>query len=162
MKTQQYQNIVISPERVWKAKDHVPLSPAGPEYQKNTWVILSEGPDAKAMVSLPDSYEKETPKPVNTGSWTQIRRSGEIRMTPYFRQRDKVQYFPVLIPNRELFLNLPYAGGTYKDLPEYKTWVGQPALYYNSWDKVLTDDEVSRLPSKGTSVEILDVEYELS
>lgn len=162
MKTQQYQNIVISPERILKAKDHVPLSPAGPDYQNNTWVILSEGPDAKATVTLPDSYEKETPKPVNSGSWAQKRRSGEIHMTPYNRLREKVEYFPVLIPNRELFLNLPYASGWYKDLPKLKTWVGKPALYYNSWDQVLTDDEIRSLPSKGTHDEIHNIEYDLS
>lgn len=162
MKTQQYQNIVISPERIWKAKDHVPLSPAGPEYQENTWEILSEGPNAQALITLPDSYELETPKPKNTGSWAQKRRSGEIHMTPYCRLRKKVEYFPVLIPNRELFLNLPYASGWYKDLPELATWVGEPALYYNSWDQVLTDDEISHLPSKGVHDEIRDVEYDLS
>ena len=82
-------------------------------------------------VHLPDDTLYESPKPPRDNtSFSKIKKSGQIKMTPYSRSRVETKYYPVAVRQYSFDLGRPACSDG--------SWVGPQIKVVSSWDSIYT------------------------
>ena len=101
-------------------------------------------------VYLPDDTLYESPKPPrDNAKFSVIKKSGQIKMTPYARSRIETKYYPVLVRQYSFDLGRPSCTDG--------SWVGPQIKVVSSWDAVYTISS----PTNG-NIERPNVDFDLA